>query len=405
MIASSLRLRRAALFVIGLLLIEFLDEFVFGAREAAWPVIRSDLHLTYEQVGLLLSVPGILSVLIEPTLGILADVWKRRLLILAGGVLFTISLAAMATSGSFIMLMIATIFLFPASGAFVGLSQSTLMDIDPTRHEQNMARWTFAGSVGVVAGATALTAAVALSVGWRGLFLGMAALSLVLVLFMRRIPFTASSEQNDEPSPGLLTALKNGAVNALQAIRRRDVLRWLVLLESADLLQDVLYGFLALYFVDVTGASIEQATLLVSVWTGISFIGDLLVIPLLERVEGLRYVRISALAAAILFPAFLLVPGWLPKLVCLGLLALTHSGWYSVLQGNLYSAMPGQSGTVFALGSISSLWHSLIPLGIGIVAQYFGLGTAFWLLMLGPIVLLVGLPRRPGVKQTVQSSQ
>jgi MFS transporter, FSR family, fosmidomycin resistance protein len=394
MIASSLRLRRAALFVVALLLIEFLDEFVFGAREAAWPVIRSDLHLTYEQVGLLLSVPGLLSVLIEPALGILGDVWKRRIVILAGGVLFTGSLVFMATSGSFIMLLLATIFLFPASGAFVGLSQSTLMDVDPTRHEQNMARWTFAGSVGVVVGAAALGAAVGLNVGWRGLFLGIAGLSLVLVLLVRRVPFGEPASDVDEPSVSLATALKSGVLDALQAIRRRDVLRWLVLLEAADLLQDVLYGFLALYFVDVTGASIEQATLLVAVWTGISFIGDLLVIPLLERVQGLRYVWMSALVAAILFPAFLLIPGWLPKLVCVGLLGLTKSGWYPVLQGNLYSSMPGQSGTVFALGSVSSLWHSLIPLAIGIVAERFGLGIAFWLLMLGPITLLIGLPRQ-----------
>src|SRR5258707_4528937 len=271
MIASSLRLRRAALFVVALLLIEFLDEFVFGAREAAWPVIRSDLHLTYEQVGLLLSVPGLLSVLIEPALGILGDVWKRRIVILAGGVLFTGSLVFMATSGSFLMLMLGTIFLFPASGAFVGLSQSTLLDIDPTRHEQNMARWTLARSVGGVVGATALGAAVGLNVGWRGLFLGIAGLSFILVLLVRRVPFGEPASQADEPSVSLATALKSGVLDALQAIRRRDVLRWLVLLEAADLLQDVLYGFLALYFVDVTGASIEQATLLVAVWTGISF--------------------------------------------------------------------------------------------------------------------------------------
>ena len=87
------------------------------AKAKAWPVIRSELHLTYEQVGLLLSVPGLLSVLIEPALGILGDVWKRRIVILAGGVLFTGSLVLVATSGSFIMLMLATIFLFPAAPA------------------------------------------------------------------------------------------------------------------------------------------------------------------------------------------------------------------------------------------------------------------------------------------------
>ena len=43
-------------FIIILLAIEFLDEFVFGAREAAWPLIRDELTLSYGQVGLLLSL-------------------------------------------------------------------------------------------------------------------------------------------------------------------------------------------------------------------------------------------------------------------------------------------------------------------------------------------------------------
>lgn len=39
------------------------------------------------------------------------------------------------------------------------------------------------------------------------------------------------------------------------ALRQKEVLRWLVLLEFSDLMLDVLLGFLALYFVDVAGFS------------------------------------------------------------------------------------------------------------------------------------------------------
>jgi hypothetical protein len=41
--------------VATLLAIELLDELVFGAREAAWPLIRDQLSLSYTQIGLLLS--------------------------------------------------------------------------------------------------------------------------------------------------------------------------------------------------------------------------------------------------------------------------------------------------------------------------------------------------------------
>jgi FSR family fosmidomycin resistance protein-like MFS transporter len=45
------------------------------------------------------------------------------------------------------------------------------------------------------------------------------------------------------------------------------------------------------------------------------------------------------------------------------------------------------------LDSLFSLLGTLLPFGIGMAAQAFGLQTAMWLLLLGPIALLLGLPR------------
>ena len=56
--------------------------------------------------------------------------------------------------------------------------------------------------------------------------------------------------------------------------------------------------------------------------------------------------------------------------------------------------MPGKSGTVMAVNDVSSLVSGLIPLGIGLAARTWGLGAAIWLLLAGPIALLVGIPRR-----------
>ena len=150
------------------LLIEFVDELVFGVGETAWPLIRSDLHLTYTQIGLLLSLPGILGAFVEPFIGILGDVWKRRLLIVTGGILFTASLAFTSLSTTFYFLLFSFILFFPSSGAFVSLAQANLMDSNPARHEQNMARWTFAGSLGVLSGPLLLGLFLYFGLGWRG---------------------------------------------------------------------------------------------------------------------------------------------------------------------------------------------------------------------------------------------
>ncbi len=388
------RLRGPALFVLILLAIEFLDEFVFGAQESAWPLIRNDLNLTYFQIGLLLSVPGIIAALIEPVLGILGDVWRRRVLILGGGIGFGAACFLIAISHSFIPLMLASILFFPSSGAFVSLSQSTLMDHDPTRHQHNMARWTFAGSAGVVCGSLVLGVVVAAvpDAGWRAVLMLAAVMTVVLWLILYRLPMpnTVDAENGDENNRRFM----DGVRGAIQALRRWEVLRWLLLLQFSNLMLDILHGYIALYFVDVVGTHAEQASLAVAVWSGVGLIGDFLLIPLLERVRGLDYLRVSAVIEFMLFPALLLMPGIVPKLVILALLGFFNAGWYSVLQGQLYSAMPGQSGTVLTIDNIVGLVGHILPLGIGLAAEHFGLGAAMWLFMIGPVALLIGLPRR-----------
>jgi FSR family fosmidomycin resistance protein-like MFS transporter len=385
--------RRGARFVVILLIIEFLDEFVFGAREAAWPAIRADLGLTYAQIGLLLGIPSVIGNLIEPFLAILGDVWKRRALVLGGGAVFAGALLLTALSRDFGLLLLSFVLFYPASGAFVSLSQATLMDLQPARREHNMARWTFAGSLGVVGGPLVLGAAVSLGFDWQGLFAVFALLTAAVLVAARRVPFEAHTKGAEAQGALSLALFAQGLRGAQHALRRGEVWRWLVLLEASDLLLDVFLGFLALYMVDVAGASEGQAAVAVAVWTGVGLAGDLLLIPLLERVEGIRYLRWSALAVLALFPAFLMAPALSGKLLLLGGLGFFNAGWYAILQAGLYSSMPGQSGTALAVKNVSGLVAGCIPLALGLIAQRFNLQIAMWLLLLGPLALLIGLPR------------
>lgn len=379
--------KRVLLFAAILLLIEFLDELVFGVREAAWPLIRTDLTLSYSQIGLLLGVPGIVGNLIELPLGVLGDVWKRRALVLGGGIVFALALLLTGVASSFVVLLLSFTLFYPASGAFVSLSQATLMDLDPSRHEQNMARWTVAGSLGVLAGPLLLGAAVWAGGGWRVVFALLALASVALVALAWRQPFPA---QQAEEAP---ESLRAGLVGAMRALGRRDVLRWLVLLLFMDFMLDILLGFLALYFVDVVGVTALLAGSTIVIWTGVGLLGDVLLIPLLERVRGLTYLRYSAAITFVLFSAFLLAPTFGVKVVLLALLGVANAGWYAILQGQLYSALPGQSGTVITISSAFGILNGLMPSLLGFIAEQVGLGAMMWVLLLGPIALLVGIPR------------
>lgn len=370
------------------LVIEFLDELVYGVRETAWPWIRSDLNLSYAQIGLALSLPGVLGIFIEVFTGAAAESGRRRVLILGGGAAFVISLVVTGVSPNFVTLLLAFCLFSPASGAFVGLSQAALMDAEPGRQEQNMARWTFAGSLGVFFGPLLLSGLAWSGLGWRHLIGGLAVFAAA-VLFVSWRTLPRGSEAAVAPQP-----LRVGLERALQALKRGEVLRWIILLEFSDLMLDVLYGYLALYLVDVVHLAPQTAALGVALWTGLGLLGDFLLIPLLERVRGLAYLRVSVLIELALFPAFLLVD-WLPgKLAILALLGFFNAGWYSVLKGNLYTEIEGQTSTILVLDNAAALVGRLIPLGLGLAAERFGLGAAMWLLLAGPLALLVGLPRR-----------
>jgi FSR family fosmidomycin resistance protein-like MFS transporter len=282
---------------------------------------------------------------------------------------------------------------------FVSLSQASLMDSSPDRHEQNMARWTFAGSLGVMMGPILIGGMTLVAFGWRSVF-GILAVLATAILFLawRLIPRDGNLNENFPSFEVFLRGIKS----ALGALKRVEVLRWLILLEFSDLMLDVLYGFLALYFVDVAGFTFPQAALAVAVWTGCGLLSDFLLIPLLERISGLDYLRISVIAELVLFPAFLLTSSFYPKLVLVGLLGFFNAGWYAILKANLYKTMPGQSGNVLALDNISGMFGKTLPFIIGLVAQTYGLQSAMWLLLAGPIALLIGLPTKRQMTQVAK---
>ncbi len=377
---------RAISFVLLLLAIEFLDELVFGAREAAWPLVRDDLELTYAQIGILIGAPGLVSAIVEPVLGILADTSWRRSLIAWGGVGFAAGLVGFAAAPGFVVLLGASLIVYPASGAFVSLSQVALIDSDGPHAERLMARWTLAGSLGVVLGPLFLGSIVLAGAGWRGTFALGAAVALILASLIARHPAYQAST-----APGV--SFGEGLRGAAVALRRATIWRWLVLLAFSDLMLDVLLGFLALYMVDVVGTSVRTAGLAVIIWSVVGLAGDALLLPVLERVSGLRCLRWSARLMLLVFPAFLLLPPIEGKLVLLGLVGLLNSGWYAILKAQLYGAIPGRAGTAMAVYSGFGAVAGLVPVALGLVAQRWGLEAAMWLLVAGPLALTLGLLR------------
>jgi len=271
-------------FNLPFLLIEFLDELVFGVNQAAWPLIRTDLRLSYLQIGLLLSVPGIVAAILEPLLGFSgcletppADPGRGNLLcpgmsthrpqhwlcLFAGRLLFFLSRLRRVRE--------------PIAGFADGFRPGPARASHGTLELSRVAR--------VVLSPLLLSGLAFISFGWRGIFIALAGLTCWCLCS------SGSACQKRRRACSLCRAFRSmvGPAERPGCTASGEALRWLILLPFSDLMLDVLLGFLALYFVDVARLTPGQAALGIAVWSGLGLLGDFLLIPLLEKVRGLDY--------------------------------------------------------------------------------------------------------------------
>jgi MFS transporter, FSR family, fosmidomycin resistance protein len=363
---------------------------VDGAKGAALPLIRHDLGLSYAQIGLLASVPLLAGGALELPLGLLAgEGRRRRQAVLGGGVVFVLSLLAVASARSFVVLLAAFTVFFPASGAFVSLTQAELMDAWPDRQAQLMARWDLAGSTGAVAGPLLLAAVLAAGGSWREAYLVLAALAAVTwVGTCLGEPHPVRGAADGATRPG--AAWKTRVREVLAALRDWSTVRWLSSVVVADLLVDVLTGFLALYLVDVVHLAPAIAALAVAIRLGSGLAGDAVLVFVLGRVADVTVLRASAVLAGLLYPGFLLAPGPAAKLAILAVLSAATAPWYPLLQARLYGSLPGRSPVAVTLSSAAGLAGGLGPLAVGLIAGAFGLTTAMAVLAVVPVAVLAG---------------
>jgi MFS transporter, FSR family, fosmidomycin resistance protein len=354
----------------------FADELAGGVQGAALPEIQHGLGLSYAGVGLLASLPIMVGGILELPLGFFS---QRRVAVLCGGAVFVLSLGGAAFARSLPQLLACFIAFYPASGAFVSLTQAGLMDAFPQRRAQVMARWDLAGDAGAVAGPALLVAVFWADGDWRAAYLVLAGLSAIVWMGVwRRGPV------GDEH------VSRSRLRDVAAALRETGAARWLALLQVADLLVDVTTGFVAVYLVDVAHASPSVAAIAVAIRLAAALGGDAALVIVLERVSDITALRLSAVAASLLYPAFLLAPGLPLKLTALAAVSAVTAWWYPILNARLYGALPGRSSMAVTLTTAASLAGGLGPLAIGFAAGRVGLAWALGGLVIVPVLVLAG---------------
>lgn len=418
------RLKSASFLRLTLINMGLLDELLTGFPTVGLPLVREQLGLSYEQIGLLFSMGAIASAVIEPPMFLLADRGSKRPWLMGGFVVLVLAFLLAGSVPAFFVLALSFALFYPAVGAAVGLSQAVLIDLTPGDSARTMTRWTLLSGVGDLLSPLAVTTILSLGLGWRGLSWIAAAIWFVaaLIVSMQRFPAPLPSyslenekaamkktklaeelvekleEPVEEPDKPPVSEPAGGHASLLQNLRRglRDtvLLRWAALSIFTCMLDEVFLTFAVLYLRDVLHAGELAIGLIIAA----QMLAGLLSLFVLERLLGrVAPVRLLALAASL---ALLGVIGLLAIHVlwcaALSLIVISFGAacLYPIVESEAYNRQPGRSGTVRAIIQLGAPFEIVLPGIVGLLAARFGLLASLGFLGSAPLLFLLLAPRK-----------
>lgn len=374
----------------GLMLlgVELLDELVAGVPAAGSPAIQAELGTSYAATaGVLLLVPALVALVLEPLVFLAADRWPRRWFVRGGlaGMAVASLLAAIAPGA--VTLAIAISLSFVASGSATALAQATLVDRHPDARERVMTRWMLWGLAGGLGGPLLLAGLDEAGLGWRAAFAAVGAVLAAWCALTWRVDISAEEPDDDEDA---------GVVAAIElAIRDAGLLRWLAASALCNLLDDILVVFASLHLRDDLGAGPGERAIVLGAFIAGGAVGVVVADRALAKVPALRVLRVSAVACAVTYVAWLGAPTW--WLSALGMLAVgaTTAPLYPIVTAQAYAALPGRSGAVNAAGHLFTPFSMLAPWLLGLVADRAGVMAALVVLLAQPLgILALATPTR-----------
>jgi MFS family permease len=425
-------LKKLSFLRLTLLSMGLLDELITGFEFVALPLLRDQLGLSYQQVGLLFSVAALSGLIFEPFLNLLSDRGSKRWWILGGLLGLTIGFALIGSTRNYILLLGAFALTYPC-GIAVDLSQAALIDSAPASGARTMTRWTLMCGIGDLLSPLVVAAFVAAGLGWTTLCWCASLVWLIagVVIWFQRFPTLpmpakkantiqtneANSNQTEEMS-SIQTEEEANSAEALDddnppevsllaglraALRDPILLRWAALSILPTMLDEVFLGFATLYLKDVLHAS-EVAISACIVVHMLGVFPSLLVIDrIVERMAPHKLLIGLSLITLVGAIGFLTLHSIVLAAVSLFVIGLGEAGLYPVAMAEAYARQPGRSGTVRVIVGLGQPFEILLPGFIGLVAARFGVLVGVGLLCTAPLWILLLLPwRNPGHKAAIQ---
>jgi len=378
-VAAPLRRARG---LAGLLVgVTFLDELATGVPFAGSPEVQGEFGVSYGQAaGWLLAAAGLLALVLEPPLFLLADRRPRRGFVVGGLLAVAAACALGAAAPSYPWLFAAILLYGPASGVACGCAQASLMDAHPAQRERWMVRWTLSGELGDLAAPALVAVSVALGASYRLGLAAAGALFALWALLLWRAPFP---QRVAEAPAGAVDPPLAAALRA--ALRRRDVWLWGVAALLCDLLDEIVVAFGALHLRDGLGLGAAPRAAILGAGVAGGALGLLAAERLVARFDARRLLLAACAACAVCYALWLHADTALASGALFAATGAFAAMQYPIAQAQLYRAVPESSGSVNALSTVLGALAIPVPFLLGVVADRAGLAAALALLLAQPL--------------------
>lgn len=337
-------------------------------------------------------VPGVLALIVEPLIFLLADRYPRRWFIRGGVAAMAVAAVGAALSRGPITLTLAIGLLWIATGSASALAQATLVDARPDARASVLARWTLSSSIGdfIAPGLFATLAAVGLA--WRSAFAIVGSLLALWCALLCVVPIAEGAHDDDDDEPGLLASLRG-------AITDRVLVAWLFGTALCDLLDEILLVFASLRLRVELGAGPFWQTAVTAAFVAGSTIG-LVLLDRLLRLRSERYLLVAAsVGTLVCYVPWLVAPTPLASVILAVPVGLCSAPLYPLAAAQAYARRPNASGSVLAASHLFTPLGLALPWLIGALADAAGTTVALAVLVVQPIglLVLVALSRRSSV--------
>jgi predicted MFS family arabinose efflux permease len=349
---------------------------------AGSPEIQRELGTSYAELTVILMlVPGVLGLVLEVPLFLLADRWPRRRMIAGGlAVMAACALLAAASPGP-ITLALAISLAGAASGIATGLAEATMIDARPDRRAQTMTRWMLLGLIGDVVAPALLAVFAVIGLTWRGGYVAIAAVIAAWAIAVAARPLPAARVAPEPDAPGLWATLR-------ETLRNRRLVGWLFALALCDLLDEILVVLASLHLREL-GAGPGWRTVVIAAFVAGGAIGLVIVDRVLRSVHATRVLVGAGIACTLAYLAWLTATTPLASAILMVAVGATAAPLWPLATAQAYAANPGRSGAVLAASHLFTPFALALPWVLGEVADRWGLVTALALLVAQPIGIAV----------------